>query len=130
MREKIRLECQGSRDGAELQFRALMLLDVLLWALNHTAPIAVLQESAAGSAAAEQEGFVGAHGPNFSGAFSLVSSSTRHLHNFPSGREVFGVNKCAGAADTINVFEGNRLSNLGLGSCGDFCFTVSRDSLT
>lgn len=57
------------------------------------------------------------HGPDFNYAFSVGISSTRHLHNFPSGRDVFDVNTCAEASDTINVFEGNRLSNLVLGSC-------------
>lgn len=57
------------------------------------------------------------HGPDFSDAVSVVMSSTRHLHNFPSGRDVFDVNTCAAASDTINLFGSNRLSNLVLGSC-------------
>lgn len=58
------------------------------------------------------------HGPDFSYAFFIVlMSSTRHLHNFPSGIDVFDVDTCTEASDTINLFEGNRLNNLVLGSC-------------
>lgn len=58
------------------------------------------------------------HGPDFNCAFSLVlMSGTRHLYNFPSGIDVFDVDTCTESSDTINLFEGNRLSNLVLGSC-------------
>lgn len=43
--------------------------------------------------------------------------STRHLHNFPFGIDVFDVDMCTEASDKINLFEGSRLSNLVLGSC-------------
>lgn len=58
------------------------------------------------------------HGPVFNYAFSIVlMSRTRHLHNFPSGIDVFDADTCTEVSDTINLFEGSRLSNLELGSC-------------
>lgn len=39
------------------------------------------------------------------------------MHNFPSSIDVFNVDTYTEASDTINLFEGNRLSNLVLGSC-------------
>lgn len=47
----------------------------------------------------------------------MLLSGTRHLHNFPSGIDVFDVDTYTEASDTINLFEGNRLSNVVLGSC-------------